>query len=285
MSSFKFYKPDNMEDLLKVKEELGGRALILAGGTNLLIYIKEGSIREGTLVDIKSLKELKGISGDNGYIEIGAGVTIAEILESPLLNDRVPFFTDTLKNFANPLVRNMASLGGNIADASPIGDTIPSLLVLNGRIKAACLKGERSVPLDRLFKGPGESNLKPDEVIRTVQFSIPERGKGTFIKLGLRNGTSCSVTSVAVWLAAEDGRVEDIRIAFGGVAPIPLRLKKTESLFKGEKLDEEKIRALSGEIDKEISPITDVRGSAEYRKQVSVRLLSRAVRICMGMEE
>lgn len=144
---------------------------------------------------------------------------------------------------------------------------------------------ERSIALDQFFKGPGENYLKPEEVILRVQFSVPEKGRGAHIKLGLRNGASCSVVSVAVWLVADGNQVEEIRIAVGGAAPTPIRAKKTERVFKGKKLDWKKIENLSGEIVKEISPITDVRGSAEYRRQVSVKLLSQAVRQALGMEE
>ena len=190
-----------------------------------------------------------------------------------------------LQKFANPLVRNMATLAGNIADSSPIGDTIPPLLVLEAQVVLASAKGQRVIPLEEFFTGPGKNVLKPEEVILKVQFPVPAKGNGGYIKLGLRKGTSCSVASVAVWIAVDQNRVEDIRIALGGVAPIPIRARKTEEAFKTQSLDWDKISALSEKVTEEISPITDVRGSAEYRRQVSVSLLAKAVRQALGMEE
>jgi carbon-monoxide dehydrogenase medium subunit len=122
-------------------------------------------------------------------------------------------------------------------------------------------------------------------VILKIQFPVPEKGRGGHVKLGLRRGTSCSVASVAVWIAAAKNRVEDIRIALGGVAPTPMRARKTESSFKAQSLDWDKISNLAQTVAEEISPITDVRGSAEYRRQVSVSLLAKAIRQALGMEE
>ncbi|MEW5813787.1 MAG: xanthine dehydrogenase family protein subunit M [Spirochaetota bacterium] len=285
MGSFQYFRPTTLSELLKFKKKEGSHARILDGGSNVVVYVKEGSIERGTLVDVKYLGAMKGIKALDGTIEIGAGEVIADILESPLIRGKVPFLAEALRKFANPLVRNMATLAGNIADSSPIGDTIPPLLVLGGRVLIASADGERTIPLDQFFTGPGKNVLKPEEVILKVQFPIPSQGRGAFIKLGLRKGTSCSVASVAVWLIARGNTVEDIRIACGGVAPTPVRARKTEAAFKAKQLDWETINTISGEIVKEISPITDVRGSAEYRRRVSARLLAKAVRKALGMEE
>lgn len=176
-------------------------------------------------------------------------------------------------------------MGGNIADASPIADTAPPLLVLKGEAAVASATGERKIPLNEFFIGPRATNLQPEEVITKFQFPLPDHGCGRFLKLGLRRGTAISVTSVAVWLALEKEKVADIRIALGGVAPIPIRAEQTESLFKGERLNTERIETISSELIKELRPISDVRGSAAYRREVSVRLLGRAIRQCLGTEE
>ncbi len=285
MGDFRFFRPTALEELLDFKAKEGGKARILDGGSNVLVYIKEGTIPSGTLVDVKFLEAIKGIDVRNGVVEIGAGELIADIMESPVIEKEIPFLRDVLQKFANPLVRNMATLAGNIADSSPIGDTIPPLLVLEAKVVLASAKGQRVIPLEEFFTGPGKNVLEPEEVILKVQFPIPIEGNGGFIKLGLRKGTSCSVVSVAVWIAVEKNRVEDIRIALGGVAPTPIRARKTESSFKAQSLDWDRISALSETVTEEISPITDVRGSAEYRRQVSVSLLAKAIRQALGMEE
>ena len=285
MKDFKYLRPKDLDELLAIKNERKEEARLLAGGSNLLVYIKEGSLKNGTLVDIGSLAALKGIREKDGYLEIGAAETIKDIMVSPLVSEKLPFLRESLKVFANPLIRNISTVAGNIAEGSPIADTAPQLLVLNSEVVAASITGRRNIPVDDFFISLGKTEIKTDEVIITIRIPIPERGKGKFVKLGLRKGTSCSVVSVAVWLIANGRGVEDIRIALGGVAPLPLRAVKTEALFKSKILNEQNIEELALEVTNEVTPITDVRSSAAYRSEVSAALLAKAVRECMGMEE
>ena len=285
MGNFSYSRPDDLKSLLAVKAREKEKALILAGGSNLIVYIKDRLIREGTIVDVSNLKELAGIRFREGRVEIGANESFTNIVESPLIREHVGFLSESLGQFANPLIRNMSTVGGNIADASPIADAAPLLLVLNARVEVAGPAGRRALPLDEFFISPRKTRLGPEEVIVAFSFPRPERGRGKFIKLGLRRGTACAVTSVAVWLIPEGGKVEDIRIALGGVAPRPIRARKTEDLFRGQELTEARIAELAPALEEEISPIDDVRGSAGYRRAVSVKLLARAVRLCAGMEE
>ncbi|HEB11680.1 MAG TPA: xanthine dehydrogenase family protein subunit M [Spirochaetales bacterium] len=285
MKNFKYFRPKNLDELLAIKNELKEEARLLAGGSNLLVYIKEGSLKSGTLVDIGSLAALKGIREKDGYLEIGAAETIIDIMASPVVSEKLPFLRESLRVFANPLIRNISTVAGNIAEGSPIADTAPLLLVLNSEVVAASITGRRNIPIDDFFISLGKTEIKANEVIITIRIPIPETGRGKFVKLGLRKGTSCSVVSVAVWLIANGRGVEDIRIALGGVAPLPLRAVKTEALFRGKILNEHNIGELALEVTNEITPITDVRGGAAYRSEVSAALLSKAVRECLGMEE
>jgi carbon-monoxide dehydrogenase medium subunit len=218
-------------------------------------------------------------------VEIGSAETMSRLLSSSVLKEKLPFIPEVLKNFANPLVRNTSTIGGNIADASPIADSAPPLLVLGAQVVAASFSGERTIPLDEFFINPRETRLRPDEVIVRFRVPVPEEGKGHFIKLGLRHGTSCSVTSVAVWLVREGDVVKDILIALGGVAPRPVRAPKTEALFRGKSLEPRIIETAAESVIGEIDPITDVRGSAEYRREISPKILARSVKICAGLEE
>jgi len=283
--NFEFIRPQDLSELLCIKKDLRKKALILDGGTNLLIYIKDGVIREGTIVDVTRLPELKGIRRVNGSVEIGAAETMTDLMNSPVLQESIPFIPEFLRDFGNLLVRNTSTIGGNIADASPIADSAPPLLVLGAEVVAANSEGERVIPLDEFFVKPQETTLEADEVLLRFRVPVPKAGRGNFIKLGLRRGTSCSVASVAVWLVADGGSVQDIRIALGGVAPKPIRVKKTERDFTGKKLDEQTINRIAEGVKEEIKPITDVRGSAEYRQEVSARLLARVVKVCAGLED
>lgn len=285
MRIFEFIRPQDLSELLRIKKDLRKKALILDGGTNLLIYIKGGVIREGTIVDVTRLPELKGIRRVNGSVEIGAAETMTDLMNSSVLQESIPFIPEFLRDFGNLLVRNTSTIGGNIADASPIADSAPPLLVLGAEVVAAKTEGERVIPLDEFFVKPQETTLEADEVLLRFRVPVPKAGRGNFIKLGLRRGTSCSVASVAVWLVADGGSVQDIRIALGGVAPKPIRVKKTERDFTGKKLDEQTINRIAKGVKEEIKPITDVRGSADYRQEVSARLLARVVKVCAGLED
>ena len=285
MGNFMYVKPGGLNDLLNIKDELKASGLPLAGGSNLLVYIKENSIRQGTLIDISDIDDLRGVEKDDSRIVIGAGETITNLMKSEILNSSIPFFTESLHDFANPLIRNKATIGGNLADASPVADTAPPLLVLNSMANISSVNGKRRIALEDFFVGPRKNCLDNNEILESIDFELPERGSGTYIKFGLREGTSIAVTSVALWIVANGDRVEDIRIALGGVAPKPIRAKKTEAIFKGETLDLSKIENLSGNLANDMSPISDVRGSAEYRKELTINLLKKALRKCLGMEE
>jgi carbon-monoxide dehydrogenase medium subunit len=283
--NFEFLRPRDLSELLQIKRDLREKALILDGGTNLLIYIKDGVIREGTIVDVTALPELKGIQRLNGNIEIGAAETMTDLMNSDKLRNEIPFIPEFLKDFGNVLVRNTSTIGGNIADASPIADSAPPLMVLGAEVIAVTIAGERAIPLDEFFIRPQHTTLKTDEVLVRFRIPVPQRGSCKFIKLGLRRGTSCSIASVAVWLVLEENRVKDIRIALGGVAPKPIRAKVTESDFIQKEPNDRNVASIAQGVSKEISPITDVRGSADYRREVSAKLLTKAVRICAGLED
>jgi len=285
MSSFGYYRPGSLHDVLEFKEQKGDRARLLAGGSNLMVYLKESAVSEGTLVDIFALPDLKGIRRNNETIEIGASEVIADLLGSAELRVSLPLLADALAHFANPLVRARATIGGNIADASPIADTVPPLLCMQATLTATNLRGEREIPLVEFFTGPNATVLRPDEVIRAVHVPVSAPGHGSFQKLGLRNGTSCSVTSVAVWLETDGGRVKEIRIACGGVAPTPVRASQAEKAFRGCRVEQEAILEASWSVQNDIRPISDVRASAEYRREVTARLLARAVRGAAGVPE
>lgn len=284
MKNFDFVKPGTLKELLDLKKERKEKCLILAGGTNLYVYLKDRKFTEGTIADIMGIEDLKGLRVKDGYLEIGSCEKMITLLESKVLRDTLPMISEALKAFANPLVRNMATVGGNIADSSPIADMAPPLLVLKADVLVADSDGSRSIPIDEFFVGPGKTSMKNTEVITAIRIPIPKKGCGKLTKLGLRKGTSCSVTSVAVWMETENKKIADIRIAMGGVAPKPLRVKKTEEAFRGADLDMAVIAAQAENVKKEITPISDVRGSAEYRLGVSANMLTRTVADLAGLE-
>jgi CO/xanthine dehydrogenase FAD-binding subunit len=285
MRNFKAIQLKDVDSLITAMHTEGQDAVVLAGGTNVSNYIKQGRLTKGTLLDITRLNGLKGIKEIQGMLEIGAATTIAEILDSESAADKVPFFTRSLKKFANPLIRNLATIGGNIADASPVADTAPLLLVTDAVLIARSRNGLREIPINDFFDQPRKTKLQAGEVLTHIRIPFQQEAVGVFLKMGERNSSAISVISVAAYVKRTGLKIDSIRIAAGGVAPKPLRAEKTERLFTGQNVTSSDIERISKTVMEEISPISDVRGSANWRRKITANLTARAVRICLGMEE
>jgi CO/xanthine dehydrogenase FAD-binding subunit len=285
MRNFKAIQLKDVDSLITAMDTEGQDAVVLAGGTNVSNYIKQGRLTKGTLLDITRLNGLKGIKEIQGMLEIGAATTIAEILDSESAADKVPFFTQSLKKFANPLIRNLATIGGNIADASPVADTAPLLLVTDAVLIARSRNGLREIPINDFFDQPRKTKLQAGEVLTHIRIPFQQEAVGVFLKMGERNSSAISVISVAAYVKRTGLKIDSIRIAAGGVAPKPLRAEKTERLFTGQNVTSSDIERISKTVMEEISPISDVRGSANWRRKITANLTARAVRICLGMEE
>jgi CO/xanthine dehydrogenase FAD-binding subunit len=284
MKRFTYVKPSNLGELIEIKSREKENALLYAGGTNLMVYIKDGKYKDGVLVPIMHIDDLKGFQFSEDALELGACETMDTLMHHPDIVKKMPFIPDALSKFANPLVRTMSTIGGNIADGSPIADTAPMLLTLESEVQAVSADGERTIAIDDFFDLPGKTTLKPDEVIRTITIPVPQTGTGKFIKLGLRKGTSCAVTSAGVWLESSNHEIKNIRIALGGVAPRPVRARNAEAAFTGAVLKERKdIAEISKAAGEDMGPITDVRATAEYRRDVTINLITKAVAACLGV--
>jgi CO/xanthine dehydrogenase FAD-binding subunit len=284
MKNFTYQKPSNLQELIEIKNREKENALLYAGGTNLMVYIKDGKYQDGVLVPVMHIDDLKGFQFSEDALELGACETMETLMHHPDIVQKMPFIPDALSKFANPLVRTMSTIGGNIADGSPIADTAPMLLTLESKVVAVSGNGERTIAIDDFFDLPGKTTLKPDEVIRTIRIPVPRSGTGKFIKLGLRKGTSCAVTSAGVWLEERDREIKNIRIGLGGVAPRPVRARNAEAAFTGAVLKERKdIAEIAKAAGEDMSPITDVRATAEYRRDVTINLVTKAVAACLGV--
>ena len=283
MRNFRFLQPEDIPSVLKIKQDEQSRAHILAGGTNLISYIKIGQVKQGVLIDITRISDMKQVKEEEGKVSIGAGVTIKELIDNALVQRKLPGFWETLFLFANPLIRNKATIGGNLADASPIADTAPILLALDAEVVAESSGANRVIPLKDFFTGPGTTVLKGEEVVTRVMVPCFASSKVKMLKMGLRNGTACSVTSVAVRLDI-DGAVKEARVALGGVAPTPMRSKSCEEKLSSMELNRKTIEAAAGAVLQDICPISDVRGTAEYRNGISVPMTRKALSIAAGVE-
>ena len=279
MTSTEYFKPKDLSDLHRVMAEYKGRATVIAGGTNLIPDIRNGEKAPELLLDISDLTELSYIREDNGSIAIGAATTIAEMATSPVLLDNSPILASAAKQLGNPLTRNRATVGGNLANASPCADTAPPLLALDASVEILSSRGKtRQVPLSKFFKGYKFTDLVKGEVLSGIIVPKPnDSTKSSHTKIGLRNAASICVASIAVALDMDGKTCRKARVAAGSVAPIPMRVTRVEKLLEGKEINAALLEECMAAVKEEISPISDIRGSLEYRSYVTSMILKRNI--------
>jgi carbon-monoxide dehydrogenase medium subunit len=252
-------------------------AQALAGGTDLLVDLRERRRQAPMLVDVADLGELAGITADDGATRIGGGVTIGELLASPLVKTRLPALRAAARDFADFLTRNKATLGGNLANASPGADLVVPLLALDAVVVLAGATGERTVPLDAFLLGPRRTALRPGELVRQVMVPRAD-GEQAWYKLGLKQGGAIAVVSVATSVTVDSaGRVTVARIALGAVGPRPFRARDAEAHLVGSVRSSERIARAAEMAAAAARPITDVRGGADYRTAMVRALVARCL--------
>ena len=277
MNKFKYISPKTKEEVLEILKQKKSEACIVAGCTNVLPYIKDKKLSEKLLLDICGIEELNYIKKNECEIYIGAGTNISDLINSKIIKEECNILYQAAEQFADPTIRNSATIGGNLADASPAADVAPPLLVLDAVLKVESMDGKREISLKDFFIGPRKTVLHDDEMITSIKIKDDSINKnGCFIKLGLRQAMAISLATVALILEVEKDKVTDIRIAMGSIAPTPLRLIKVEGLLKNKKIEDELIEEAIEKVREEVKPIGDVRASAEYRRYVSGILFKRA---------
>jgi xanthine dehydrogenase FAD-binding subunit len=264
-----YLAPRRLDEALQVMAD--GDATLLCGGTDLAPQTESGTRQyKSKLLNIRGIEELGGIAAKGGEIRIGATTTVSEIRRSAVLADIAPVLVQAAERFASEQIRNAASVGGNICNASPAGDMIPPLLVLGAAVELACWQGgavqTRRVPLEQFFVGPGKTVMRPEELLTTVVFDRPSTDfVATFRKSGPRPALEISTVSVALGAHLAGGRLSDVRVAMGSVAPTPLRARHVEAALEGKPLDAATIAAAVAATAQDAKPIDDVRASAWYR--------------------
>src|SRR3990170_2353050 len=289
LPSFDYYRPATLDETLTTMERLDGNFCVLAGGTDLLVGMKEQRGRHPALLDIKAVPELAGIRADNGAICVGATSTTRAIAASPLIRERLPVLSQSLKLLGSMQIGNRATIGGNLANGSPAADGAPPLLALDASVKLVGKAKERSVPLDKFFIGPKKTVID-GELLAEVRIPTPSPGgRGIFYKLGPRNAPEdICIVSAAVYGVPDDGANgwKELRIALGAVAPTPIRARNAEERLKGQPLEPKLVdEAARIAADKDAQPISDIRGSADYRREMVYVLVKRALeQIARGVE-
>ncbi len=273
--------PRSLAEALRVLAS--GPATVLAGGTDLMPQSRAGRVRFApTLLNLQGIAELRGVTRSAGDIEIGALTTITDLLEDPLIRAGAPVLHKACDHFASSQIRNAATLGGNICNASPAGDTLVPLLVLGASVVLASAAPagivKRRLPLAQFLVGPGRTARRADELLVAVQAPVPAAGwVDRYVKFGARPALDTSAIALAVGGTLRDGRLEDARVAFGAVAPTAIRASTAERVLSEGPLDRARIDRAVDAADAAIRPISDVRASDWYRRELVHNLLRRVL--------
>ena len=277
---FDFYQPTTLAEASRLLKDNGPGGRFLAGGTDLVIAMKEKGLLPKYIVDLKRVPGLSGIreNGD-GTMTIGALTTMYAIETSPVIKKKYPFLAQSAAEVGSIQIRNRATIGGNMANATPSADVAPSLIALNATAKIASAAGERTVSMEEFFRGPGQNVMSTDEIL--TEITIPKTGPlmvGEYIKFSPRDMMDLAYIGVAVaYNFASDKKCSGVRIVLGAVAPTPVRARNAEALLEGQVLSEELAAKVGDEATRESKPISDVRSSADYRRAMVGVMTKRAL--------
>jgi aerobic carbon-monoxide dehydrogenase medium subunit len=269
----------SVEEALSLLSQHGERAQFVSGATDLLMQVKRGEAVPECLIRLGEIRELDFIRHDEtGGLTVGALTTIAEIANSPLVRGKFSILAQAAGMLGTPAIRNQATLGGNLCNAAPSADTAPPLLVLGAKAKIVGRQGEKIIPLEEFFVGPGQTILGQDHLLAEIQVpNILAHSGGAYFKQKRRQGADLAVVGVAVLVVMGGKVLKEVRIALGAVAPTPIRAKKAEEILRGRKLDQELLEKSGQTAAGEASPIDDIRGSANYRRELLAVVTKRAI--------
>lgn len=277
---FEYHDPESKEEVFTLLEEYKEDVNIVAGGSDLLVQLKKGDANPSHLIDLRNLP-LNYVKESENNIKIGATTNYRELKNNPLIKESLPSLYEALNSAVPPTVDSIATIGGNICNASPAGDSIPPLLVHDAKVKVESSEGKREILLEEFFKGPGETALEDTEILTEISVPIPsEQAQGKFIKIPARTKKDLACVNVAALIEwSESGEdCEKLTMSFGGVAPIPLKFGGLEGKIEGECLEDENLRRIEEEIKKVCAPISDCRGTSSFRNKAVSKLRTRVLR-------
>lgn len=273
------YKPNTIKEALELLDKYKKRGKIIAGGTDLVIDIKNKKEKFEALIDISSIKELSFIKNEGGLIEIGAATTFTEIAESDFLDEKLLGLKEAAHSVGSPQIRNKGTIGGNICNGSPAADTVPPLLALDAVAVIRSKNEEREVLVEELFLDKGKVAINSDEILVSVKFNAPTDNQVlAFSKLGLRKALAISRICTSVFVEFnEDKSCKDIRIANGSLGKFAMRERKVEDFFKGKELTEEIIEDGVKLMQKEVAERLAGRSTVEFKSTAVKGVLRKAI--------
>ena len=280
---FGLVEPESLSEALDAVTRLDGEARLVAGGTALVPMIRLGLVKPDRLVSLQRVPVLAEIRKDGPALELGAMATHADIERSRAVRDGWPLLREAVRRVATPAIRTSGTIGGNLAYAEAASDPAPALLCHDAEVHLAGPRGNRAVPIARFFRGFYEAALEPGEIVTAVRVPPPPPGaRGGYIKFTSRSAEDKPLVGVAALITLDSsGRCTDIRIALGGAAPTPIRAAAAERTVRGEALTDAVARAAAEAAARDAEPLSDLMGSAEYRREmirVWVRRLLTALR-------
>ena len=278
INDFEFVRPQNLPEALDLMAQ-DAQVAPIAGGTNIMVNLKRMPLQADLVADLSGLEELKSISVNDGRVRLGAGVTFAQLLDWRPGGAVEGLMRPMCIAFAGPLIRNLATVGGNVCDASAAADLSPPLLALDAVVELnSAAHGPRALPLPEFFQGVRKTARRTDELLTAIEFPMPAKDERWFYyKLGKRKADAISIVSVAMTVRLEQDKVQQARIALGAVAPVAMRAPHTETLLQGEMLNEAVINAAAARAAGEARPIDDFRATGAYRRQMVAALVRRGL--------
>ena len=276
LPKFEYVVPSSLDEVLNLLKDYPDKARLLAGGTDLIPKLKKRAAAADLVIDLNRISGLSGIDLRSGRLHIGGLARLSGIKESSLVQEKAQALVQAIGLMASPPIRNRGTLAGNLCSASPAADTAPPLLVLDASVRLQSARGERMILLSDFFLGPEKTAMRPDEMLTEVIIPLQE-GTSTFMKLGRRKAFTLSVVSAALFARVSRGKFVEVRLALGAVAPTPIRGRKVEESLKGNEVNEKNIARAAELIQAEVKPISDVRASAEYRREMSSVLTRRVL--------
>ncbi len=283
MSETQYLSPKTLDEAVKLYSNVEGQSKLLAGGTDLLVQIRSGFLSPDTIIDIKNIKEIRDIKDNGeGSFTIGAAVSGATLEENDSFRKSWPGVLEALRLIGSEQIQGRASLGGNLCNASPAGDSVPALIASGVKVNVQGPDGPRKLPVEEIHSGPGKTNLKDNEIL--VNLDFPKRNPGSadaYLRMIPRTEMDIAVVGCAVNITMEDETCVDARVALGAVAPTAVLVSEAADLLKGTKLENEIIEKAAKCCEEACNPIDDKRGTISYRKKVSGVLFKRALKIAV----
>ena len=281
-ASFDYHAPGTLPEALALLSRYGDDAKVLSGGQSLLPLLKLRLGQTGHLIDIGRIPGLEYIREEGGFLRLGGRTRESALEASEVIRTRYPILHDTAKVIADPLVRNMATIGGNLAHGDPGNDHPATMIALGAQVVATGPKGERVIPIDQFFLGLFRTALRPDEVLTEIRIPAPPaRSGGAYLKLERKVGDYATAAAAAQVTLGSNGTIERVGLALTNVGPTPVRATDAEKFLVGKRPDAEVLGEAGQRAAKAASPSADRRGSVEYKREMARVLATRALKLAV----